>query len=115
MVPIDAAALRRFPIVGVAIGGVTAIFLGYLLWSGLPEARALLGPKVPDAVSPHEAVGLRGARWVTVSGGQWHCERAITIERRVGWERWVRGAIETTEVPITGAVAGEVLVASFDG
>jgi hypothetical protein len=60
-------------------------------------------------------VNLRGVRWITLSEGQWNCERAIAIERRAGVERWVRGPIETTEVPITGAAEGEVVVASFDG
>jgi hypothetical protein len=47
MVHIDSAALRRHPIVGVLIGGVTAVFLGYLLWSGWAEARALLAQTAP--------------------------------------------------------------------
>jgi hypothetical protein len=115
MVHIDAATLRKYPILGVLIGGATAVFVGCLLWSGLGEARVLLGQKAPDPVSLHQVVTLRGIRWVTLSEGQWHCEQAITIERRAGLERWLRGPVETTEVPIRGAIEGEVLVASFDG
>lgn len=115
MVHIDAATLRKYPILGVLIGGASAAFVCYLLWSGLGEARVLVGQKAPDPVSLHEAVNRHGIRWVTLSEGQWHCDRAIAIERRPGLERWVRGPVETTEVPITGAVEGEVLVASFDG
>ena len=115
MVHIDAATLRKYPVLGVLIGGATAVFLCYLLWSGLDEARVLLGQKAPDPVSLHETVNLRGIRWVTLSEGQWHCDQAITIERRAGLGRWLRGPVETTEVPITGAIEGEVLVASFDG
>jgi hypothetical protein len=115
MVHIDAATLRKYPILGVLIGGASAAFVCYLLWSGLAEARILLGQKAPDPVSLHEIVNLRGIRWVTLTEGQWHCDQAITIERRAGLERWVRGPVETTEVPITGAMEGEVLVASFDG
>jgi hypothetical protein len=115
MVPIDPATLRKYPVLGVIIGGVTAVFLGYLISSGLAEARVLLGQRAPDRVSLHETVNLRGARWITLTEGQWHCDRAITVERRAGLERWVRGPVEATEVPITGAKDGEVLVASFDG
>jgi hypothetical protein len=115
MVHIDAATLRRYPILGVLIGGGTAVFLCFLLRSGWAEARVLLSQKAPEPVSLHETVSLRGVRWVTLTEGQWHCDGAITTERQPGVERWLRGPIETTEVPITGAVQGEVVVASFDG
>jgi len=115
MVHIDPATLRKYPIIGVMIGGATAAFLCYLLGSGWAEVHVLLGQKAPDPVSLHETVTTRGIRWVTASGGQWHCERAITIERSAGVERWLRGPVEATEVPITGAAEGEVLVAIFDG
>jgi hypothetical protein len=115
MVHIDPATLRRHPILGVIIGGAAAIFIGYLLQVGMTEARLLLRQKTPDAVSVHEAVTLRSIRWIAVSQGQWHCERAITIERPVGLERWLMGPIRTTEVPITGTLNGEILVACFDG
>src|SRR6266498_1539877 len=115
MLHIDAATLRQYPILGVIIGGATAVFLCCLLSSGLAEARILLGQKAPDPVTLHETVNLRGIRWVTLTEGRWHCDQAITIERRAGLERWLRGPVETTEVPITGAMNGEVLVASFDG
>jgi hypothetical protein len=115
MVHIDAAMLRKYPILGVFIGGATAVFLCFLLLSGLSEARVLLGQKAPDPVSLHESVNLRRIRWVTLSEGQWNCQQAITIRRRAGLERWLRGPVETTEVPITGAMKGDVLVASFDG
>jgi hypothetical protein len=115
MVHIDAATLRRHPIIGVIFGGATAVFLGFLIHAGWPEARALLGQKAPDRVSLHEAVNLRSIRWVTVSEGDWHCDEVYTVERSPGIERWLRGSIETTEVPITGAIQGELLVASFDG
>ena len=75
----------------------------------------LLAQKTPDRVSLHETVGLAGIRWVTVSDGHWHCDQALTIERPFGVERWFRGPVETTEVPLTGETRGEVLVASFDG
>jgi len=115
MVHIDAATLRKYPILGVLIGGATAVFLCYLLRSGWAEARALLVQKAPDRVSINETVNLRRIRWVTLTEGQWHCEQAITIERRAGLERWLRGPVETTEVPISGEREGEILVASFDG
>ena len=115
MVHIDAATLRKYPILGVLIGGATTVFIGYLLQFGMTEARALLRQKAPDSLSLHETVNLRGIRWVKVSEGQWHCDRVVTIERPAGFERWVRGPVATTEVAITGAVDGEILVASFDG
>ena len=115
MVHVDPATLRKHPVLGVVIGGATAVFLCCLIGSGLGEARALLGQRAPDPVSLHETVNLRGVRWVTLAEGRWHCDRAITVERRAGLERWLRGPVETTEVPITGADDGEVLVASFDG
>jgi hypothetical protein len=115
MLHIDAATLRKHPILGVLLGGATAIFIGFLLLCGMTEARVLLRQSAPDPLSLHEIVNLGRVRWVALSEGQWHCERTITIERRVGFERWLRGPIETTEVAITGAVEGEILVASFDG
>jgi len=115
MLHINPATLRRHPILGVLVGVATAAFLAFLLSSGWPEARALLAQKAPDPVTVHGSVSEPGIRWVTLSEGQWHCEQAVTIERRPGLERWLRGPIETTEVPITGAMEGEVLVASFDG
>jgi len=115
MVHIDPATLRRHPILGVAIGGATAIFIVFLIQSGGQEARALLVQKTPERLTLHEAASLRGIRWVTISGGQWRCDETITIERQPGLERWVRGPVEQTEVPITGPVKGEILVACFDG
>jgi hypothetical protein len=115
MLHIDPATLRRYPIIGVLLGAATALVIGYLVYSGWPEARVLLSQKTPDRVSLHDAVTQRGARWVTISDGQWHCDQAITIERSVGVERWFRGPIESTEVPVTGAIHGDLLVASFDG
>ncbi len=115
MAHVDPAVLRKHPILGVLVGGAAAVVIGWLLASGSGEARALLDQKTPDRISLHEIVNLRGIRWVTLTDGQWHCERAITTERPMGLERWVRGPIETTEVPVTGTIAGEVLVASFDG
>jgi len=115
MVHIDPATLRRYPIIGVLLGGVTAVLLGYLIYSGWPEARALFGQKTPDRLSLHDIVSQRTARWVTLSEGEWHCDRAITTERTQIVERMFRGKIETTEVPITGPIERELLVASFDG
>jgi len=115
MVHIDAATLRRHPIIGVVLGGATAVLLVHLILSGWPEVRDLLGQKAPDRISLHEAVNLRRVRWVTLAEGEWHCDQAITMKRPQGIERWFRGPIESTEVPITGATEGEVLVANFDG
>ena len=115
LVHIDAATLRKYPILGVLIGAGAAVVIGCLLVFGMGEAHALLSQKAPDVLSLHEIANLGSVRWVRLSEGQWHCERAITTPRRAGLERWVRGPVETTEVPITGAVDGEVLVACFDG
>ncbi len=115
MIHIDPAALRKHPIIGVLLGGATAVFIGFLLLCGMNEARALLRQKAPDQLTLHEIVNLRSIRWVTLSDGRWHCERTNTIERPFGLERWLWGPIENTEVAITGAVEGEILVASFDG
>src|ERR1043165_3103082 len=100
MLHIDPETLRRRPILGVVIGGATAIVLAWLVMAGMGEGRSLLGQKGPAPLSVHAAVTARGTRWVTISGGRWHCESAIPPERPVGLERWVRGPIETTEVPI---------------
>jgi len=115
MIHIDPATLRKYPIIGVLIGVVTTVVVVSLLASGWDEVRELLAQKAPDPVSLHDAVGLHGTRWITVSEGQWHCDQAFTTRRRSTVERWFRGPIESTEVPITGSVEGEVLVANFDG
>ena len=114
-VHIDARTLRRHPILGILIGAATAAVIGWLLVSGWAEAQALLSQKAPERLTVHEIVNLRGVHWVAVTDGEWHCEEAITRPRRPGIERWVRGPVESTEVPITGMTEGEILVASFDG
>jgi len=114
-VHISPATLRRHPILGVTIGVATAGVITWLLVSGADEARTLLAQKAPEPVSVHDVVNLPGIRWVTVSGGDWHCDGAITIKRRSAIERMVLGQVGTTEVPITGTSERELLVASFDG
>src|SRR5262245_25958159 len=114
-VHISTATLRKYPILGVAIGVATAGVVAWLLVSGADEARTLLAQKAPEPVSVHEAMNLVGIRWVAVSGGEWHCDRAITIKRRSAIERLALGPVGTTEVPITGTSDGELLVASFGG
>ena len=76
MVHIDAATLRKYPILGVLIGGATAVFLCYLLRSGWAEARALLDQKAPIRVSLNETVNLRRIRWVTT--GNFLTSRSIS-------------------------------------
>jgi hypothetical protein len=115
MIHIDPATLRKYPIIGILIGLVTTAVVCSLLWSGSGEVRELLAQKAPERVSLHDAVSLRGTRWITVSEGEWHCDQTVTTKRRSTVERWFRGPIESTEVPITGTVEGEVLVASFGG
>ena len=115
MFHIDPATLRKYPIIGVLFGLVTAVVVVSLLASGWSEVRELLAQKTPDPVSLHDAVSLHGTRWIKVSEGQWHCDQAFTTRRRSTVERMFRGPIESTEVPITGTVDGEVLVANFDG
>ena len=115
MVHIDPETLRRHPILGVLIGAAMIAVVGWLLHSGWSEARELLGQRAPDRVSLHETVNLSRIRWVTVSEGRWDCARTVANVRRPGLERWLMGKVESTEVPITGTVDGEVLVARFDG
>ena len=75
---------------------------------GLGRSTRAARAKAPDPVSLPRRGGLRGTRWITVNEGQWHCDQAFTTQRRSTVERWFRGAIESTEVPITGSVEGEV-------
>ena len=103
---------RRHPVEGVIAGGAAVVIFGLLFCSTWPEARALLAQKEPDRISVHDAVHLRRVRWVTVEG-QWDCDRAITVGARGLIAQ--AGSIGRTEVPITGAIEGEVLVASFNG
>jgi hypothetical protein len=115
MVHIDPETLRRRPIVGVLLGTAAAAMVGWLCYAGWPEMRLLLGQRTPDRVSIHDAVNQRQARWVTISEGRWFCDHQVTLERRMGPERWVLGKVDETEVPIAGPTVGELLVASFDG
>ena len=115
MIHIDPATLRRRPIIGVLFGGATAAVVVFLVLAGWPEVSALLQQKSPVAVSHHQLASMAGIRWVTLTDGEWHCDQAIILERGSGLERWVRGPVETTEIPITGATGGELVVASFDG
>jgi hypothetical protein len=82
--------------------------------SGFTEAQSLLGQKAPAARSLHEAVLEEGIRWVTVSGGDWHCDDAVTIHRRGALERWLRGPVAVVEIPITADGDDELLVARFE-
>ncbi len=115
MLHISPATLRRHPWIGVAIGFATATVIGFLLQSGMPEARQLFAQKSPETISVDQAASLSGTRWVRITDGTWHCDRAITTERREWIARLVLGRVETTEIPITGTQPGELLVASFDG
>ena len=114
MFHVDPETLRRYPIVGVLIGGTAAVFIGWLAWSAQDETRALLAQKSPAPVSIHEALHASSPRWVTIAEGRWQCERTHVV-KRTGLEQWVFGKIENTEVPIHGPIDGEVLVAEFDG
>ena len=112
---IDHRTLRKHPILGVFIGVATAGVIVWLLMSGWAEAQALFAQKAPERLSVHEVVNLRGVHWVALSDGEWHCDAAVTRPRRSQLDRWVRGPVEATEVPITGPTEGEILVASFGG
>ena len=105
---------RRHPIKGVVLGGATVALLAFLFCASWPEFRALLAQQEPDRISVHDAVHLRSIRWVTVEG-EWHCDQAIAIRRRGRAARSLMGPIRKTEVPITGAVEGEILVGVFKG
>lgn len=115
MVHVDPATLRRYPILGVLLGLVATVAFVFVLRSGAGEARALIQQKAPVALSPREAVHQDGIRWVTVTGGRRRCEQAMTIPRQGMLERWARGPVASTEVPITSDEGRELLVASFDG
>lgn len=115
MVHVDPATLRKHPVLGVLLGLACAVAFVFVLGSGSNEARALLQQRTPVVLSPHDAVNQKGVRWVTVTGGDRRCESAMTIPRQGVFERWVRGPVASTEVPITTDVERELLVASFDG
>lgn len=112
---IDHRTLRKYPILGVFIGVATAAVIGWLLRSGWTEAQALFAQKAPEHLSVHEIVNLRGVHWVAVSDGEWRCDGVVTRSRRSNLERLFRGAVEATEVPVTGTTEGEILVAIFGG
>ena len=115
MLHISPETLRRYPLIGVVLGFATAAVIAYLLMTGMTEARQLLAQKAPLAVTLREAVRQSDIRWVTLAQGEWHCDRAVTIERHAGIARWVLGAVESTEIPITDGAGDEVVVACFDG
>ena len=106
MVYIRTANRRGRTIQGVILGGVAVIISVCFILAAWPEVPALLGQKEPDRISVHDAVNLRGIRWVAIADGQWHCAQAITIKRK---------GVRMAEVPITGAIEGEVLVAALHG
>src|SRR5678815_2180945 len=99
---IDHRTLRRYPILGVAIGVAITIVVVWLLSQGWSEARTLLAQKTPERLSVHDVVNLTGVHWVTVADGDWHCDAAVTRPRRSSLMRLLRGPVEATEVPITG-------------
>src|SRR5689334_24059286 len=82
MLHIDPATLRRHPWIAVTLGLATAAVIGFLLQSGMPEARALFAQKSPESISVDQISNLRGTRWVRITGGTWHCDRTLTTERR---------------------------------
>jgi hypothetical protein len=109
------ATLRKYPILGVLLGLVTAVSVWMIGQSGLDESRALRKQKAPALVSFREATRLQGVQWVTLSDGTWHCADAIRIERDGGIANLIFGSIADTELPITGDDATDVVVARFDG
>lgn len=114
MFHIDPATLRRSPILGVLIGLAIGAVVVYFVRSGWPEARALLAQKAPTALSVQEAVNQKGIRWVTVTGGQWHCDHAVTVRRRSTLMRLLMGPVDATEIPITSGGDEGLLVARFE-
>ena len=80
MLHIDAATLRKYPILGVLLGGAAAVFIGCLLLFGMAEARALLGQNAPDPLSLHETVNLGRIRCFAARA-------VINPEKRDEWSR----------------------------
>ena len=115
MIHVDPETLRRYPILGVLLGLVTVVVIGYLIHGARGEMRTLVGQEEPDRLTVSQAVNLGRVRWVTVSDGEWHCAEAAIVERKGTVERWVLGRIDAVEVPLTGERPGELLVARFDG
>jgi hypothetical protein len=90
-----------------------AVFIVYLLQLGREEMRQLWGEKQPRVVSVTEALSLQGARWVTLTGGEWHCEAAEVRYRRGFVARLLFGKVDSVEVPIVGARKGDLVVVRF--
>jgi hypothetical protein len=90
-----------------------AVFIVYLAQRGREEMRQLWGEKEPHVVSVTEALSLQGARWVTLAGGEWHCEAAEVRYRRGLVAGLLFGKVDSVEVPIVGARNGDLVVARF--
>ena len=106
--------LRKYPLLGVLVSAVLVIVLWLALQGVMNEARVLLKQKSPALVSVGEATRFYGIRWVTLSDGTWHCADAVRMKRRSAISRLISGPIESTELPITGEDAADVVVAVFD-
>ena len=109
-------ALDRHPWIGVPIGLAGAALFLWLGVNSYAEYRRYSGLRQPEEITVEAAVLTTESprRWVTLRGGIWHCDWVIQ-RRRLGPERWLFGAIEGTQIPVTDAAFTKLIVIKFDG
>ena len=106
--------LRRYPWIGVGIGLVGVLMMGFIATSFWGEWQRLGPQGSPEELMIDAAFDAPASRrWVRLSGGDWDCASACATERRAP-EAWIFGRIDDTQVTVLGT-AGRVVILKFDG
>ena len=100
-VHIDPETLKRYPWLGVLIGGTGCLLMLWVVNGFWRERRALANQSAPVPVTVEEASLAPGveSRWIRLHGGRWLCDQALE-DRRHPPESWLFGRVNSTLVPL---------------
>jgi hypothetical protein len=111
MIHIDPEALKRSPLLGVAISLGAALLMAFIAHDAYEDWRSV-AERAPLRISVSDLSGLDRSRphWVEIVDAAPACDLSMIEERDIP-ERWISGRISATVIPL----AGIPVVAKFEG
>jgi hypothetical protein len=111
MFHIDPEALKRSPLLGVALCGAGALLMAWIAHEAYGDWRSV-AERAPLRISGSDLSSLDRSRphWVEIVDASPDCDLAMIEERGIP-ERWIAGRISSTVIPL----AGSPVVAKFEG
>lgn len=111
MFHIDPEALKRSPLLGVALCWAGALLMAWIAHEAYGDWRSV-AERVPLRISVSDLSGLDRSRphWVEIVDASPDCDLAMIEERGIP-ERWIAGRISSTVIPL----AGSPVIAKFEG